>query len=313
VASSERLTWPTDASAPGLRRRAKPLLGTLVDIGIEAPSEAAFVRATDRAFARIADVHRLMSFHEPGSELRAIARARAGVSLHVSADTARVLRLALDMELRSGGLFNAAIAPVLVANGRLPMPTDAQAPRAHSLAAGVEWLAADRLRVRAPVWIDLGGIAKGYAVDCAVATLQASGVAAGLVNAGGDMRAFGPAAHPVHLRFADRLRPVAMLQDAALAASCNADGGLDDAQRSGSPHIDPRSGRGVRVPHSVMVQARSAAVADALTKVALLCPATAHRMCGGLRAEWRAFEFGAVPPRPAFAHPSTPALEPGPS
>ena len=311
MASSDGLNWPTGKSAPALRRRAKPLLGTLVAIGIEAPSEAAFVRATDSAFARVADVHRLMSFHEPGSELRAIARARAGVALQVSADTARVLRLALDMELRSGGLFNAAIAPALVANGRLPMPTDAQAPCAQSLAEGIEWLAADRLRVRAPVWIDLGGIAKGYAVDCAVVALQASGVATGLVNAGGDMRAFGPAAHPVHLRFADGLRPVAMLQDAALAASCNADGGLDDAQRSGSAHIDPRSGHGVRVPQSVMVQACSAAVADALTKVALLCPATAHRMCGSLRAEWRAFDHGAGQPRPAFAHPATPALEPG--
>ena len=302
--------------APALRRRAKPWLGTLVEIAIEAPSEAAFLHATELAFARVAQVHRLMSFHAPGSDVCAIARAPAGASLQVSADTARVLRLALDVEQRSGGLFNVAIAPALVASGRLPRPLAAQAAQARTLAEGIDWLGERRLRVRAPVWIDLGGIAKGYAVDCAVVALEAAGITSGLVNAGGDMRAFGPAAHPVHLRFADGLRPVALLQDAALAASCNADGGdaVDDvgddvcAARLTSPHIDPRSGRSVRSPNSIVVQAFSTAVADALTKVALLCPATADRICRSLRAQWRAFEHGPVEHLPAG--PRAPQLQP---
>ena len=295
--------------APALRRRAKPWLGTLVEIAIEAPSEAAFLHATDLAFARVAEVHRAMSFHEPGSDVCAIARAPAGASLQLGADTARVLRLALEIELRSGGLFNAAIAPALVASGRLPKPRGAQTAQAGTLAEGIEWLDERRLRVRAPVWIDLGGIAKGYAVDCAVIALEAAGMTSGLVNAGGDMRAFGPATHPVHLRFVDGLRLVAKLRDAALAASCNAGGGGaggDGAEAAdanpasiNSPHIDPRSGCGVRSPNSVVVQASSAAVADALTKVALLCPATADRICRSLRAQWRAFEHGAVPHMPA--------------
>ena len=289
---------PAGATTSGARRRAQPWLGTLVDIAIEAPSEAAFLRTTDLAFARVAEVHRAMSFHEPGSDLCAIARAPAGALLQVSADTARVLRLALDMELRSGGLFNAAIAPVLVASGRLPRPHGAQVAQAGTLAEGIEWLGARRLRVRAPVWIDLGGIAKGYAVDCAVIALEAAGITSGLVNAGGDMRAFGPAAHPVHLRFADGLRRIALLQNAAFAASCNAND-ADDAAILASPHIDPRSGRSVRSPNSVVVQASSAAVADALTKVALLCPATADRICRSLRAQWRAFGHGAIEPLPA--------------
>ena len=297
---------PAGATTSGARRRAKPWLGTLVDIAIEAPSEAAFLRTTDLAFARVAEVHRAMSFHEPGSDLCAIARAPADASLQVSADTARVLRLALDMELRSGGLFNAAIAPALVASGRLPRPHGAQAAQAGTLAEGIEWLGERRLRVRAPVWIDLGGIAKGYAVDCAVIALDTAGITSGLVNAGGDMRAFGPVAHPVHLRFADGLRPVALLREAAFAASCNADVG-DGAASLASPHIDPRSGRCVRAPNSVVVQAFSAAVADALTKVALLCPATADRICRSLRAQWRAFGHG------AFAFAPAPASSPPPA
>lgn len=270
-----------------LKRRAKPLLGTLVEISIAAPGEAAFLRATDLAFTDVAEVHRLMSFHEPGSDVRRLARAPAGAVLTVGAHTWQVLRLALEMEVRSGGVFNAAVAPTLVANGLLPMPDAAQTPIACSLAEGIELLGDKRLRVLSPVWVDLGGIAKGYAVDCAVLRLQASGIASGLVNAGGDMRAFGPHAQPVRLRFAAGLKTIASLTDAALAASCNA----DNINAAGSPHVDPRSRRAVRSPHSIAVQAPSAAVADALTKVALLCPDAADRMCPALRAQWRAFDY----------------------
>ena len=273
-----------------LKRRAKPLLGTLVEISIAAPSEAAFLRATDLAFADVAEVHRLMSFHEPGSDVRRLARAPAGAVLTVGAHTWQVLRLALEMEVRSGGVFNAAVTPTLVANGLLPMPDAAQTPIARSLAEGIELLGDKRLRVRSPVWVDLGGIAKGYAVDCAVLRLQASGIVSGLVNAGGDMRAFGPHAQPVRLRFAAGLKTIASLTDTALAASCNADN-ANNANAAGSPHVDPRSRRAVRSPHSIAVQAPSAAVADALTKVALLCPAAADRMCPALRAQWRAFDY----------------------
>jgi FAD:protein FMN transferase len=268
-----------------LQKRAKPLLGTLVEISIEAATEAAFVYATDLAFAQVAEVHRAMSFHEADSDLRRLAREPAGSVLGISAHTACVLRIALQIEAQSNGVFNAAVAPALAACGLLPMPDGARAPQARCLGRAIELLGDDCLRVLAPVWVDLGGIAKGYAVDCAVAALQAAGVASGLVNAGGDMRAFGAHRHPVHLRFADGLKAVASLQDAALASSCNA------GQSVASPHIDSQSGRGVRSAQSIVVQAASAAVADALTKVAMQDPVAADRLCTELRAQWRAFNY----------------------
>ena len=268
-----------------LQRRAKPLLGTLVEIAIPAGGDDAFLRATEHAFADVAEVHRAMSFHDAGSDLRTLARAATGAVLQLSPHTWRVLSLALEMEARSGGVFNAAVAPALVANGLLPVPDDAQAPVARSLAEGIELLADHRLRVRSPLWVDLGGIAKGHAVDCAVACLQSMGVASGLVNAGGDMRAFGTEAHLVRLRVAGGLRTVGNLRNGALASSSNADC-LDAAHSS---HVDPRTGVPVRSAQAVVVHAPCAAVADALTKVALLCPATADRMCVALRAQWRAF------------------------
>jgi FAD:protein FMN transferase len=272
-----------------LRRRAQPLLGTLVEVALQTDSDAAFELASKAAFEAVNEVHDAMSFHDPLSDVRRIACAAAGEVLSVRAHTWNVLYLARRIELDSGGLFNVAVAPALVQRGLLPRPIDACRPTARGLSDGLALLSQHRVRVLQPLWVDLGGIAKGYAVDCAVERLQALGlqgleVHAGLVNAGGDMRAFGGVAHPVHLRFFNRLMQVASLQNGALASSSNAELSPID-----TPHIDPRTGRSACSTHTVVVQARSAAVADALTKVALLCPATADKMCTLWQAEWRAF------------------------
>lgn len=109
--------------------------------------------------------------------------------------------------------------------------------------------------------IDLGGIAKGYAVDQAVASLRASGVTSGLVNAGGDLRAFGPRSWPIELQHpvvTARTRPLVRLRDAALASSvAAADAGF----------VGTRP-RGARWTGSTVL-ARDCATADALTKWAL--------------------------------------------
>jgi FAD:protein FMN transferase len=267
-----------------LRRRAQPMLGTLVEVALQIDSSAAFELASKAAFKAVNEVHDAMSFHDPLSDVQRIARAAAGAVLSVNRHTWNVLYLARRMELDSGGLSNVAVAPALVQRGLLPAPADAVAPTAHSLQDGLALLSQHRVRVLQPLWVDLGGIAKGYAVDCAVERLQALGVEAGLVNAGGDMRAFGGVAHPVHLRFLNRLMQVASLQNGALASSSNAE--LSPIE---TPHIDPRSGRSACSVFTVVVQASSAAVADALTKVALLCPATADKICALWQAEWRAF------------------------
>ena len=74
--------------------------------------------------------------------------------------------------------------------------------------------------LRSPVRITLDGIAKGYAVDRAIAALKHSKVTAGWVNAGGDMRIFGDIALPVHRRELDgRFTPLGQLRNAALASS----------------------------------------------------------------------------------------------
>jgi thiamine biosynthesis lipoprotein len=267
-----------------MRRQARPLLGTLVEVRAEEPDGRRFDAAAAAAFAAIAQVQRLMSFHDATSDLRRIARARAGERLRVHAHTATVLRRALRWTRASAGAFDPACAPQAVAAGWLPAPVDAAAPGPLPFEEACE-LRGCELRLNAPLWLDLGGIAKGYAVDRAVAALRRAGLSAGTVNAGGDLRVFGDREETVLVRSpfdAGMLWPVASLRDAACATS--ASGAV--AARAGCAAPPDAA-----APRSVTVFAPTACAADALTKIVWL----RGRDAAGLirRARARAFVVAA--------------------
>jgi FAD:protein FMN transferase len=130
------------------RRRAKPLLGTLVDISLPRDtSDDDFTRATDAAFTRVAQVHAAMSFDETSSDLRAIARRPAGRTLRVSADTWAVLHQAQALEEISNGLFNVCVVAQMVRSGRLPAPGDARPVQARHLREALLLLPHHRVQV----------------------------------------------------------------------------------------------------------------------------------------------------------------------
>ena len=254
--------------ALAMLRRAKPLLGTIVEIRANCDHEASFVAATDAAFARIANIHRAMSFHEPQSDLQAVARCRAGEHVVVDQDTWNVLQLALQIERDSESIFNPTIAPMLVRNGLLPHPSGVgDAPNPSTLASSIRLDESWVVQVLQPVWIDLGGIAKGYAVDAATVALIEHGVHSGVVNAGGDLRVFGDAEQQINLRHPvrpDTFIPVARLRD----MSCATSGDYFVARASdGTAQSAIIGDRTAHANTSVIVFASSCAVADALTKV----------------------------------------------
>ena len=245
-----------------MRRRARPLLGTLVEVRAQGASATAFDVAADAAFDAIAQVHALMSFHEAGSDLRRIARARAGERLAVHPHTAAVLQRAQRWARVSGGADDAGCAPRAVAQGWLPAPDDGAPPGDVPFEDALE-VDGHEVRVHAPVWLDFGGIAKGYAVDLAVAKLRRAGVHTGAVNAGGDLRVFGTLEETVLVRSpfdASALWPVAALRDSACATS--ASGEVAARRQPGSP-----GDAGATAPRSVTVLAPTACAADALTKI----------------------------------------------
>lgn len=215
-------------------RRAQPWLGTLVEIS--ADSDAAI----SLAFDAIAGVHAALNVHDAASELSHANRHALRAPVTLSRLAAAVIGRAQFWARLSDGSFDASAGHwrAVQLNGR-------------------------QLRYDRPLGLDLSGIAKGFAVDRAIAALRRAGARAGLVNAGGDMRGFG-VAWPVTLVRPDR-SPCARiaLHDAALATSALH---RDDSGR----HLRGRQPDVV----SASVETRRAVDADALAKIVA---------CGGPR------------------------------
>ena len=262
--------------------RARPLLGTIVSMRVDGAS-GWIDPAIERAFDAIADVQRRMSFHDPESELSRLNRAAAHAPQAVGASTWRVLRAALALARASDGRFDPTIGGRLVAWRQLPAPGPGDVDPAADW-RDVELGRACRVRYRKPLWLDLGGIAKGYAVDRAIAVLRAAGMRGGVVNAGGDLRAFGAAIEVVHVREPGdpaRTRPLLHLREGAVATSA-----AYFSERDGrSALVDTRRGGSLGHDGSVTVCAPRATWADALTKVVLADVHAARPLLRRLRAQ----------------------------
>jgi thiamine biosynthesis lipoprotein len=259
-----------------MNRRAQPWLGTLVDIATDA-SQAAI----SAAFAEVALVHRLMSFHDRASDVSRLNRAGEGELVAVHAHTWKVLRLAEQLAAASQGLFNPACASLLVEWGSLPSPAG-DMPPLQQLKSAFICEDGDTVRKLQPAWIDLGGIAKGYAVDVAVEALQRAGAVEGCVNAGGDVRVFGDCDWPIAMRdprAPQRMHSQVRLCDEALATSAN--------YFSPRSLVDGRDGTPMTAPRSISVRAPRCAVADALTKVVMASGDAVHPAL----TQWRATAF----------------------
>src|SRR5262245_46578838 len=119
------------SSLPSIER-ARPLLGTTVAIRVHGLDENAAHRAIADAFEEIALIHRLMSFHEPESDVSRVNREAVDHEIEVHAATFEVLRQAEEISRFTDGCFDITIAPELVGLGLLPsIPSSRSAdPRA---------------------------------------------------------------------------------------------------------------------------------------------------------------------------------------
>ncbi len=242
-------------------RRARPLLGTFVEIEAAGLAELDLDRAVNAAFEAIARVHRLMSFHDPDSDVSRLNRFAPFEPVAVDRWTAKVLHWARTVFETTGGLFDCAVGHELMQSGLLP--SGGLDHVESGTFAAVEHLGDDRFRFSTPIAIDFGGIAKGFAVDRAIAILRAHGVREAVVNAGGDMRVIGPTSQTVHIRCPDtngRVVRAGLLRNAAIATSA----ALATIAKGGAVGSAPAA----EAPHcAYSVVAPTCLVADALTKV----------------------------------------------
>jgi thiamine biosynthesis lipoprotein len=253
-------------------------LGTFVAIEATAGSVSAAEAAVEAAFAAIAQVERLMHPQAAGSDLAKINSAPLHVRVPVHASICELLNLARRINTLTNGVFDPCLP---VQPGRLRDiefssrgggstwgggPTGGgSGPTSDGDPTGGGSGPTGDVVCHAPVALDFGGFAKGYAVDRAVETLISSGCTAGLVNAGGDLRVFGPRTEPMFLRGQAGELTNIELTDTALAVS-------DANSRQRPPEHQGYYGTPSLASDYAAVIAKDAVIADALAKCVLLCP-----------------------------------------
>jgi thiamine biosynthesis lipoprotein len=257
-------------------RRARPALGTFVEIAATGASPFDRDRAIAAGFAAVTRVHALMSFHERGSDLSRLNRARAECDIAVDPWTWQVLATAHELHEVSGGVFDIAVAPALQAAGLLPAIDGRRGEEMASAGRDPAFAlpAPGRVRImRRGAALDLGGIAKGFAVDRAVDAMKRNGITAGVVNAGGDLADFGAAPQTVHLRDPrdpGRIMAVIEVANEAVASSGGRIDPFGAATVTTSAIVDPAHRALLPAGCGATVRAPSCMIADALTKVVMI-------------------------------------------
>jgi FAD:protein FMN transferase len=266
--------------APSLVRRSVPSMGTVAELGVVHRDRGWAHRAMDAAVAELRRVEAAMTRFRADSEVGRVNLGAGGEGVTVSAETARVVTEALRWAEATEGAFDPSIgrAVALWDVGHRSVPPDpgeveALAERGFFRHVdvgrrGEGW--AVRLEDRDAA-LDLGGIAKGYGVDRAAATLREWGVTRGLVNVGGDLYALGTAPeggpwrvgirHPDH---PDRIKGTLQVEDAAVATSGDYHEYFDHEGVRYHHLLDPTTAAPVRNgSRSITVIARDCLTADA--------------------------------------------------
>lgn len=276
--------WPAlespDLAAPaGMRRERFRAMGTTVSLLLPASQANAGASAVRDLFAHWENT---LSRFQPDSELSRL-NARAGMPVAVSELLFHVVETALDAAHATDGLFDPTLLHQLVQLGydrsfeTLPL----QAPRTMStIRPGGAWKAIrldrERRRIRAPrgIGLDLGGIAKGMAVDAAIARLQAVGIDRALVNAGGDLAVWGlppdAAFWPISVPMRQGTQTI-VLRHGALATSGVSRRHWRQGNQERHHLLDPRSGLPAQGSlRTVSVGAARCAQAEVAAKVAFV-------------------------------------------
>jgi thiamine biosynthesis lipoprotein len=265
----------------------RPVMGTLARIVAVAGSSADAYSGIKAAWEAIESVELLMSDYDPDSQLSQVNQRAFLEPVAVEESLFEVLSAAVDYSKLSNGAFDVTVGPVVYLyrqsrqTGQAPSPEALENARK---AVGRQHLLLDpeNRTVRFAVEgmrLDLGGIAKGYAIDQAIKALQDAHVRGGMVDIGGDIRCFGPAAHGAphwkiglqDPRIEDKITLTLNMDDRAVATSGDYRRFVVLNGDRVSHIIDPGTARSAQSLSSVSVIAPTAMQADALaTAVSVL-------------------------------------------
>jgi thiamine biosynthesis lipoprotein len=259
-------------------------MGVPFRITLYAPDEATALAAAEAAFARVAQLNAILTDYDSDSELSRLSESSGkGQAVPVSEDLWRVLETAQRMAERSGGAFDVTVGPLVnlwrMARHKQVLPSPERLAEglgrvgytSMHLNPAARTVELAKLRMR----LDVGGIAKGYAVEEALKTLTARGFAKAMVMGGGDMMlgeappgekgwrievpALDEKGAPVGLRLC--------LQGVAVSTSGDRYQRLEIGGKRYSHVVDPRTGLGLTDHSLVTVVARHGMEAETLSKI----------------------------------------------
>ena len=259
-------------------------MGVPFRIVLYASSTNSAQSAAEAAFARIKQLNDCMTDYDSDSELSRLSRTSGqNQAVPVSLDLWAVLQRAQELAERSHGAFDVTVGPYVNLwrfarrEGKLPDPTRLAKAR---LAVGYAKMQLDpnhhTVKLLVPdMRLDLGGIAKGYAVDQALRVLSRLSVASALVSGGGDLAVSGPP--PGKKGWRIELPPLdatnappsrfVLVSHAGLSTSGDLFQRLEINGVRYSHIVDPRTGVGLTDHSLVTVIAPDDFTADGLTKV----------------------------------------------
>lgn len=177
----------------------REIMGTFVQVAAVAGDSGTTKRCIDAAFEQLELVDNLMSDYKDDSEISQVNRDGYKQAVKVSRMVFEVLHRSIEFSKKTAGAFDVTIGPLVdlwrSVDEKNAMPSEEELAEARAK-VGFEKLILDEQEqtIRFAVdgmRLDLGGIAKGYAIDLAIEAMQRAGAVGGMVDVGGDIRCFG--------------------------------------------------------------------------------------------------------------------------
>ena len=258
-------------------------MGTVVEISVADldKDQKAIEKAIGKAFGRIKEVETLMNRYLEDSDVYRLNRLGKGEYITVSDETFEVIRTSIKFSELSDGAFDITILPVLELWGfsskvREDVPTQEEIGERLTLVNFHNILIDEEEKAVGfaafGIGVDLGAIAKGYAVDEAIVVLKNEGIKKAMVNAGGDVYCLGTKDNDQpwvigikHPRKPGQILTKLEIKDQAIATSGDYEKYCMIEGRRYCHIIDPRTGRPVQNEViSVTILASTCLEADAL-------------------------------------------------
>ncbi len=253
-------------------------MGTAIRVELWSDDRRQALSAHDAVMREMHRIDRAMSPHKPLSELSIINRHAASRPVELSEEMTRLIARAIDFSRLSDGAFDITYAAV----GQLYDYRQRVLPSAAAIARACEsvgWRNLDldpvarSLRfAREGVRIDLGGFAKGHAVDNAAAILERCGIRHAIVSAGGDSRVLGDhRGRPWTVAIRDPRRPteivaVLPLEDVSVSTSGDYERYFEAGGVRHHHLLDPRTGRSPASVRSVTILSPDGLTSEGLSK-----------------------------------------------